>query len=675
MKPTSLRFSPFLSSFLLLASLAPAAPASTDRDTRDVRIAYVQGDVRLSRGNGKHPDLKKPWEQAQRGEPLEQGFALATGNGSAEVDFENGSAAYLAENSLLLFSELSSPRGRDVSGLTLLTGTATFWLHPAGGESLLIETPTDRVLFRGPQTYFLRFDAYLDATAITPQGAAFKTVLRKGMKNLQIPEGQTVFFRGGAILRLRNSNAAFGLNGPLSSDFAYVPEIRPTIGMLRDSGILPPTLAPQEFAGSESAETQADLYPQFGDVPSRPGTQLLVGRDWDLWVDARVQKKVTTMAEALKASGLASPIPGLADLYSHGNFFACEPYGTCWEPSQSQMAQESGAKTSLPPAQAPSPNSANAGFQPQTVQWQEAAWSGPCDFYGGTRTITRVAHTPEELKDLLRLQSSANSRAYYPGWDQESCYGRSWIYRRGHYAMVLPRTPGKCSGKGCAPVHPPRPVFARVNGKVGFVPRHPGDVKGQPPINLKYGIFLLPVKPGEAVQRIAWDPSQKLTFLNKPPGEFDREFVSKQQTVAAPEIRAHLMQEAKRGYALSAANRADSRIVFDYKSQQFRMPAATAGGARGREVAVAGIASNGRIDTFANGGSSRYAGSFGRSSAASSYSGGGYSGSRSFSSGSSSSGGSFGGSSSHSSGGGGFASSSSSGGSSGAGASGGGRSH
>src|SRR5260370_3932953 len=130
------------------------------------------------------------------------------------------------------------------------------------------------------------------------------------------------------------------------------------------------------------------------------------------------------------------------------------------------------------------------------------------------------------------------------------------------------------------------------------------------------------------------------------------------------------MQDATRSQSIIAANRAAPLIVYDYKSQKFMMSASAVAGAKSREVPVGGIASNGRVASFADGHSGRYADSFGRTSAAASYNGGGhnsgasYGGGRgwgSYSSGSSYSGGggysashsssSSGGSSSHSSGG------------------------
>lgn len=53
-----------LSSFAI--ALAPTASAVDDGEQRDVHLSAVQGDVRLSRGHGQHPDLDRTWEQAAR---------------------------------------------------------------------------------------------------------------------------------------------------------------------------------------------------------------------------------------------------------------------------------------------------------------------------------------------------------------------------------------------------------------------------------------------------------------------------------------------------------------------------------------------------------------------------------------------------------------------------------
>jgi hypothetical protein len=315
MKLSSPRLFSVLSFSLLLISQAPSALPADDRDEREVRVVSVQGDVRLSRGDGKRPDLKKPWEQAQDGELVEQGFALATGNGRAEIEFENGSTVYLAENSLLLFRELSAPRDRVVSRITLATGTATFALQLASNEALFIETPTTTLEVPSPDTFFGRVDAYLDATALTPQGARGEGLVRRGLPNHQIAKGQTLFLQGGEIIELagqRQSGLPSGLDGVIS---AHLREIESKSAALRASGFSP--LIP---GGLMLESLPTFLIPQNGNAFSQGSGRLQhavtdspgLAPDWDSWVSGRLQRKSTVMAAALKASRLPSPIPRLA---------------------------------------------------------------------------------------------------------------------------------------------------------------------------------------------------------------------------------------------------------------------------------------------------------------------------------------------------------------------------
>ena len=694
------RFLSFLAVSTLLLCSALSAFASDDNDAREVRISFVEGDVRLSRGDGKHTDLNKPWEQAQGGELLGRGFAVATGIGRAEIEFENGSTLYLAQNSLLLFTELSTRGDRVVTRMTLPTGTATFSLQPAARESFFIQTPTDKIEITSPDTYFGRMDAYLDATAITPQGEKGERVVQKDLPKLVIPKGHTVFFQGGEIVPQSSpaqTDSSRGQNVLFPFSLAEVEAAVSALEASRLAPRVPSGLDLQSLPGLPAAIPQSPPS-QSKELPRSAANRSVAAADWDNWVSSRVQERAAITTAALKASGLSSPIPGLNDLYAQGSFFPCEPYGTCWEPTPEEQQQAPPRQTSQPSAQAPPSNAANTGFQPQLVEWVEHTW-GPCDLYN-SRNISRVAHSPEELQKLLRQKSWAESHAFNNGYSSACNYDYlqhgSWIPHRHGYALVLPvKAPPVCkTGMHCKPVHPPHPLFVRVAGKVGFVPRHPKDVKGKPPLNLKHGIILSPVTPGEPVRRIAVDSTQKLKVLDKTPREFQRDFATRPLPVSAPEIRAHLMQEATRGHSTIAANHADSHIVYDYKSQKFMMPAVAVAGAKSREVPVGGIASNGRVASFADGHSGRYADSFGRTSAAASYNGGGhksgasYGGGRSsgsYSSGSSYSGGggypashsssSSGGSSSHSSGGssgGGSVSSSSSASSSSASSSGGG---
>jgi uncharacterized membrane protein YgcG len=340
------------------------------------------------------------------------------------------------------------------------------------------------------------------------------------------------------------------------------------------------------------------------------------------------------------------------DLYEQGRFFNCEPYGTCWEPTEPEAVEANPQQLRATNRQSPAAAQANA-FQTQTVHWRQfvGGWCDP----GRSVVVTRVAHSPEELRQLLALKDSIEHTS--AGFHRYSvvCNNGYWIRSRRRYVRVVTRG---CVGAKCV-VHAPRPVWVRAGKKVGFVPPHPNDVKGKPPINLKEGMLIPPSKPGEPIERVALEPSQKVTVLDKAPREVQSEPFNPALRVSAPEIHAYLLQEASPTRSLSLSARAVPQITYDYKSHHFLTPASAGAGGKSKAVPVGGIDSHGKIGSFADGRSGAYAHSFARSEAVASYrgaygstSGGhnsGYS-SGSFSSGSHSSGsGSYGGGSSHSS--------------------------
>jgi hypothetical protein len=254
---------------LFLSAVAPSRVSAKDDESGSqpqiVRLSFVQGDVRIAPGNGKHPDLSGQWEQAVVNTPIEQNFSLATGDGRAEIEFENGSTAYLAENSVLLFEKLYAVDGVPTTQVRLITGTATFSVLPAPKEKFTVETTTDELTF--PKKSFLRVDSYMDATSVTPQTDKGEDVLRGNFSKIHLDKGKSITTDHGDIIQL---------GGPA------------------------PSTGP---AG------------------------------WDTCVSQRVQQREADTAAALKASGLTSFVPGITDLYNHGTFFDCQPYGKCWQPN------------------------------------------------------------------------------------------------------------------------------------------------------------------------------------------------------------------------------------------------------------------------------------------------------------------------------------------------------
>jgi FecR protein len=694
-----------LSRFAILAILFPFASlfaASEKIDAPLTKLSFVQGDVRVSTGDGKHPNLTQQWQQAEAGVLLEQGSSLATTDGRAEIEFETGGSVYLAENSLLLFEQLSQQGDRPVTRMSLVTGSATFSLQPVSNQSFFIDTPTDKIEITAPDIFFARMDSYLDGTAITPQGDTGERMVRRGRSIFPMAKGQTVFFQEGEVILLPAEIGSLLPSAWGSSISAHRQQLDATAAVLKASGLsslLPGGPVLEAFSSLDTAKEQIPSYLGGHQTHFFAVSRSEPPSDWDTWVSARVQQREVTTVAALKASGLSSPIPGLADMYAQGTFSPCEPYGICWEPTEHSVAQAPTAESPAPAAQSPASGAANQVFQPQTVSWQQVDWGWGACATPTSFTVSRVARTPQELEELLRLRFQANSHALLnQSWNNMACYPGDWIYRHRHYIRVIPTRPRPVC-KRCVRVHPPV-YWVRAGGKVGIVPRHPNDVEGKPPLNLKHGIFVPPAKTGEPFEHVDWDPSQKVKILEKPPKEFQSSTLNHLTAASAPIIKAHLVEEATRPKALTAANHANAEIAYDYKTQKFMLSDHSTGEAKSKGVAVGGITPHGGVSSFAGAHSGRYAGEMARSGVVTAYAGGGRSsgsysggggGSGSYSSGSSYSGGghssgsyssgssSSGGSSSHSSGGGGSGGSSGgSGGSSGSstsGSSGGGHAH
>jgi hypothetical protein len=123
-----------ISSIVIVAvfgvGLHPAYTAASH--ARIIRLSLVQGDVRIlhdSKGDPLAND-KAPWERAVLNLPIRQHDVLATDNGRAEVEFENGAMAFINENSVLEFFDLSLDDGSLTTRLILRQGTGSFYVNP-----------------------------------------------------------------------------------------------------------------------------------------------------------------------------------------------------------------------------------------------------------------------------------------------------------------------------------------------------------------------------------------------------------------------------------------------------------------------------------------------------------------------------------------------------------------
>ena len=110
--------------------------AADSGHARIVRLSLVQGDVRFARQTHGDPlaDSNAVWETAELNLPIEHGYVVATDNGRAEVEFENGAMAFLKENTVLQFYDLSLKDGMFTTRLVVIQGSASFYVNPARGD-------------------------------------------------------------------------------------------------------------------------------------------------------------------------------------------------------------------------------------------------------------------------------------------------------------------------------------------------------------------------------------------------------------------------------------------------------------------------------------------------------------------------------------------------------------
>jgi len=562
-----------LNSLLGLTFLVMVLPAAAPAQAKTVypeavRLSYVLGDVRFSRGNGEGLELAKPWEQATANLPILKGYSVATGEGRAEVEFECGSTLYLAENSVLFFRTLAVRDGVPTTEMELVTGTATVLFRPAPKEKFELTTPTENVEFLKASSRrvssgfflssFLRVDSYLDGAALTPQGHGQGDIRRWYLSSGEYYDEKSAADRAG---------------------------------------------------GSEVSSTPAD---------------------WDAWVAERVKQREADTAAALKASGLSSFVPGLTDLYNGGTFFPCAPFGVCWEPKGLEEAPE--AARAAPPS-VPTSNRAGRGGRLQLAamrigqQPAGAAQSGG----GGSQTQPEGAaavpggtplagnrkylnyyfplsrcdmfeeHLVTEKDPVTGREKVVEDRTVvggelWPLWPYALCHSGAWIHLRGRYRFVM--------GK---PHHHPPVRWVRTSHGYAYVPRHPNDVKGQAPLNLKYGVFEPKNGPKGPFEHVGFKATEKYTVLSEAPKEFREARAPQLPRAERPEIQARLTPGVKGP---------STRITYDYKSQTFVGPPTHVAGRTGKPVEVGKLSESGAY--FGRSGS----GGSGRPSGGGSYSGG-----------------------------------------------------
>src|SRR5216684_1462446 len=181
---------------VLLISLLGAHPAAADSShARIIRLSLVQGDVRFARETHGDPlaDSSATWETAGLNLPIRQGYVLATDKGRAEVEFENGAMAFLNENTVLEFYDLSLNDSARTTRLVLRQGSASFYVNPAGGDYFSVTGGDFTVEADGRSTF--RLDNYDDASTVETYKGRVSVLHNKNTTRLE--KGQSLSVKAG----------------------------------------------------------------------------------------------------------------------------------------------------------------------------------------------------------------------------------------------------------------------------------------------------------------------------------------------------------------------------------------------------------------------------------------------------------------------------------------------
>lgn len=483
-------------------------------DPQIARIRYVEGDVRISRGEDKASRKDSDWEQAVANLPLQTGYSLVTGTGRAEIELENDSTLYLGENSVLLFNNLFTFNGMPETEVSLLSGMATLHIVPgAPGEKFVLKTPTDMLSTRYPNGINLRVNSYMDGIGLTPLVASGIQTTGDGLETLA--PGKTQYFKGGRPIVL-----AGPIHPPDYSSWdnwvadRYGQREKELAAALKSSGLTSP------IPGLADLEKQGTFF------PCQP-----YGTCW--------KPNAAATSGAGNALLASNPSPNSPN-------------------SQAEIApadvQQAAPGSRVGFLGKPMPN-----VSPQT---------GP-DFSAVDMMFPCM---PDQIRYMLMMSSfpaspqMLNSALWYYGspWQWAVCHAGSWIYLNnmyggnGGYVWVAGRT-----------IHQMPFHWIRSGRTLGFVPVHPYDIKGRTPVNDRNGVFSLNASGREhSIWRVALQPGRKVEVLNGPPRAFRTDFVSPLARAAEPHMMGHEIKDlgaAREGLARSTG----IPITFDHRSQTF----------------------------------------------------------------------------------------------------------
>jgi hypothetical protein len=431
--------------------------------------------------------------------------------------------------------------------------------------------------------------AWGQATTGTPIETGFSLVTGKGRAEIEFEDASTVYLGEDSVLTFNQLTATGGVprtDVTLISGTATV-NIRtefsgelfimrtptedfsaryPYRTVLRVNSYLDAmALTPQEFVdlhlGAMAEPTlkgQTVTYSRGHIIAPATSTTPDEFAGWDDWTSKRIAARDSAMTTTMKEAGLSSPIPGLAEMKDQGTFFACAPYGTCWQPTNGWGEHEA------TPARVEAQQSSDPSLAQSTISVKALQAAGPTatlrteyedPFPCSPNRVRRlIARDPLTGKDTV-LRTDLDP--YASPYDWAVCHAGFWIHREHRHVWVA----------GIKRHHDCPVRWVKYGGAKGFVPLHPHDVAGKTPLNLKHGLFQTTGRKGESVEHVAFNPDKSVKLLDTAPKEFRKPYFPPLQHAETPHLEAHLVKDGFIASKESTTKPAGTPITFDHRSQ------------------------------------------------------------------------------------------------------------
>lgn len=170
---------------LLLTGVTRSAHASDLSYARIVRVSMVNGDVQISRPG------HTSWDAAVQNMPVTQGTTIGTNDGYAEIQFEDGTTAWISRSTLVQFTELALADGGRITKLTVAQGTMSIMTELRRGDTFVLSTSAETIAVS--KNAFFRMDCFRDGASVSVLGGEIQVTSAAGTKT--VAKGQTLAYQ------------------------------------------------------------------------------------------------------------------------------------------------------------------------------------------------------------------------------------------------------------------------------------------------------------------------------------------------------------------------------------------------------------------------------------------------------------------------------------------------